>query len=196
MWRRAVAQSLCAAAACRKGAGPPGASGWAHAAAAAAVQQCTCSHRGAALDAAQLQRRAYAARPPKEEDDDPENEPEQRVPGSTNPRVRELVEEIVALNLLEISDLTDILSKRLNLPQPGSIHYNYGPVGQMGPGAGGAAPAAAPEPAAPPKTEFDIKLDGFDAAAKIKVIKEVRGMTDLGLKEAKELVRSPGPWPW
>ncbi|KAK9843670.1 hypothetical protein WJX81_001901 [Elliptochloris bilobata] len=57
----------------------------------------------------------------------------------------------------------------------------------MGPGQG-AAPAAAAEPAAPPKTEFDIKLDGFDAAAKIKVIKEVRGMTDLGLKEAKELV--------
>lgn len=52
-----------------------------------------------------------------------------------------------------------------------------------------AAPAAA-EPAAPAeeKTEFTIKLDGFDAASKIKVIKEVRGFTDLGLKEAKELV--------
>ena len=54
-------------------------------------------------------------------------------------------------------------------------------------------PCCAPACAAPPveeKTEFDLKLDGFDAAAKIKVIKEVRGMTDLGLKEAKELVSS------
>ena len=39
------------------------------------------------------------------------------------------------------------------------------------------------------QTEFDVKLDGFDAAAKIKVIKEVRGvLPELGLKEAKELV--------
>jgi len=51
------------------------------------------------------------------------------------------------------------------------------------------APAAA-EAAAPveEKTDFNIKLDGFDAASKIKVIKEVRAITDLGLKEAKELV--------
>ena len=50
--------------------------------------------------------------------------------------------------------------------------------------------AAAAEPAAPvaEKTEFNIKLEGFDAASKIKVIKEVRSFTDLGLKEAKELV--------
>ncbi|CAI9778448.1 unnamed protein product [Fraxinus pennsylvanica] len=39
------------------------------------------------------------------------------------------------------------------------------------------------------KTSFDLKLDGgFDAAAKIKIIKEVLECTDLGLKEAKELV--------
>lgn len=38
------------------------------------------------------------------------------------------------------------------------------------------------------QTEFTVKLEGYDAAAKIKVIKEVRGITDLGLKEAKELV--------
>ncbi|KAK9813031.1 hypothetical protein WJX72_007836 [[Myrmecia] bisecta] len=66
-------------------------------------------------------------------------------------------------------------------------------------GGGGGAPQAAAAPADAPaaapveeKTEFDLKLDGFDAAAKIKVIKEVRAMTDLGLKEAKELVeKSP-----
>ena len=38
------------------------------------------------------------------------------------------------------------------------------------------------------KTSFDIKLEKFDAATKIKLIKEVRAYTGLGLKEAKELV--------
>eukprot|EP00578_Thalassiosira_sp_NH16_P006109 CAMPEP_0181117486 /NCGR_PEP_ID=MMETSP1071-20121207/22550_1 /TAXON_ID=35127 /ORGANISM="Thalassiosira sp., Strain NH16" /LENGTH=107 /DNA_ID=CAMNT_0023201881 /DNA_START=304 /DNA_END=627 /DNA_ORIENTATION=+ len=38
------------------------------------------------------------------------------------------------------------------------------------------------------KTIFDLKLTGFDAKSKIKVIKEVRAITSLGLKEAKELV--------
>lgn len=54
-----------------------------------------------------------------------------------------------------------------------------------------AAPADAPAAEAPKveeKTEFDVKLAGFEAAAKIKVIKEVRAITSLGLKEAKELV--------
>ena len=42
------------------------------------------------------------------------------------------------------------------------------------------------------KIVFDVKLKGFDAAAKIKVIKEVRSFTNLGLKEAKDLVeKSP-----
>jgi large subunit ribosomal protein L7/L12 len=40
------------------------------------------------------------------------------------------------------------------------------------------------------KTIFDLKLVGFDAKAKIKVIKEVRAIAGLGLKEAKELVES------
>ena len=42
------------------------------------------------------------------------------------------------------------------------------------------------------KIVFDVKLKGFDATAKIKVIKEVRSFTNLGLKEAKDLVeKSP-----
>ncbi|RVW57371.1 Pentatricopeptide repeat-containing protein, chloroplastic [Vitis vinifera] len=49
----------------------------------------------------------------------------------------------------------------------------------------GSAPADAK---AAEKTAFDIKLEKFDAAAKIKIIKEVRTFTDLGLKEAKDLV--------
>ena len=59
--------------------------------------------------------------------------------------------------------------------------------------AGGAAPAAgaaAAEEAAPAaeKTHFLIKLEAFDAGSKIKLIKEVRAYTGLGLEEAKELV--------
>ena len=52
-----------------------------------------------------------------------------------------------------------------------------------------AAPAAgAAAPAAEEKTEFDVVLAGFDAAAKIKVIKVVREITGLGLGEAKAFV--------
>jgi len=40
------------------------------------------------------------------------------------------------------------------------------------------------------KTSFDVKLLGFDAKSKIKVIKEIRAIAGLGLKEAKELVES------
>jgi large subunit ribosomal protein L7/L12 len=59
-------------------------------------------------------------------------------------------------------------------------------AGMKGGGGGGAAAAKAEEKVE--KTVFDVKLEGFDAAVKIKVIKEVRGFTDLGLKEAKDLV--------
>ena len=52
------------------------------------------------------------------------------------------------------------------------------------PAAGGAAPAAEE------KTEFDVVLAGFDAAAKIKVIKAVREIAGLGLAEAKAFVES------
>lgn len=62
------------------------------------------------------------------------------------------------------------------------------------PAAAGAVAAGAPAAdagaasAEEEKTDFTVKLSGFDASSKIKVIKEVRAITDLGLKEAKELV--------
>ena len=52
-----------------------------------------------------------------------------------------------------------------------------------------AAPAAAAE-AAEEQTEFDVILDGFDAASKIKVLKAVREATGLGLGDAKALVEA------
>jgi len=60
----------------------------------------------------------------------------------------------------------------------------------MAPTAGPAAAAVVPEV----KTEFTVVLEGFDAAKKINVIKVVREITGLGLKEAKDLVEgSPKP---
>lgn len=61
--------------------------------------------------------------------------------------------------------------------------------------AGGAAEAAPAEDAAPKeKTHYDVELTEFDAATKVKLIKEVRGILGLGLKEAKECVESAPTW--
>ena len=92
--------------------------------------------------------------------------------------LKKLAEEIVGLTLLEAQELKSILKDE------------YG----IEPAAGGAVmmagPAAAAE-AAEEKTEFDVVLT--DAGAnKINVIKEVRGITGLGLLEAKDLVEAGG----
>ncbi|GIL62037.1 hypothetical protein Vafri_16348 [Volvox africanus] len=111
--------------------------------------------------------------------------------GIGNVKVQKLVDEIMGLTVLECSLLSEILRKKLGVPQPA--------FGAPMPFAMPAAPAAAATPAgAPPvekkeepkkeKTEFDVKLDSFSAEGKIKVIKEIRALTNLGLKEAKELV--------
>ena len=92
--------------------------------------------------------------------------------------LNKLAEEIVGLTLLQAQELKTILKDK------------YG----IEPAAGGAVmvagPAAAAE-AAEEKTEFDVVL--VEAGAnKINVIKEVRAITGLGLKEAKELVEAGG----
>jgi len=91
--------------------------------------------------------------------------------------LKKLAEEIVGLTLLEAQELKNILKDEYGIePAAG------GAVMMAGPAAGGAAAAAEEE-----KTEFDVVLK--DAGAqKINVIKEVRAITGLGLKEAKDLV--------
>ena len=79
-------------------------------------------------------------------------------------------------NMMEISDLI------------GEIEEKFG-VTAAAPVAVAAAPAAGGEAGAEEKTEFDVVLKSA-GQAKINVIKAVRGITDLGLKEAKELVDS------
>ena len=71
----------------------------------------------------------------------------------------------------------------------------------FGGGGGGGAPAAssggdeaAAEEKVEEKTNFDIELSGFDAKSKIKVIKEVRALFGLGLKEAKDMVEGAPFW--
>lgn len=96
--------------------------------------------------------------------------------------LEELADRIAKLNLIEVGMLVDALKLKLGVDDA----ELFMPAG----GFGGAAPAAAAEAAEPveEKTHFDLKLDAYDAKAKIKIIKEVRGLTGLGLKEAKELV--------
>ncbi|KAJ6813677.1 putative 50S ribosomal protein L7/L12 [Iris pallida] len=111
-------------------------------------------------------------------------------PPPTTDRVSSIVDEISSLTLLEVADLTEALRRRLGVEQMPVLAVMSPGMGF--PGAAGAGGKAAEQPAAEEekkeKTAFDVKLEGFEAAAKIKIIKEVRTFTDLGLKEAKELV--------
>ena len=70
------------------------------------------------------------------------------------------------------------------------IHRKTNPwsIGKYGGGGKGGGAAAEEVVEEAQKDKFDIKLAGFDAKSKIKVIKEVRAIAGLGLKEAKELV--------
>jgi large subunit ribosomal protein L7/L12 len=100
------------------------------------------------------------------------------------PHIHQLAHEIVQLSMLEMKELTDKIADHFGFDDE-MMAASYGGGAAMA-GAGGEAPVE--EVAA--KTIFDLKLIGFDAKAKIKVIKEVRAILGLGLKEAKELVES------
>ena len=88
-------------------------------------------------------------------------------------KITALIEEVKALTVLELSELVKALEEE----------FGVSAAAMAAPAAGGGAAEAAVE-----KTEFDVILAGFDAAAKIKVIKVVREITGLGLAEAKAAV--------
>ena len=95
--------------------------------------------------------------------------------------LKKLAEEIVGLTLLEAQELKTILKDEYGIePAAGGAVMMAGP-------AGGDAGGAAEEE----KTEFDVILKAA-GAQKINVIKEVRGITGLGLKEAKDMVEAGG----
>ena len=86
-------------------------------------------------------------------------------------KIAAMVEEIKALSVLELKELVDAICET----------FGVSAVAAAAPAAGAAA-AAVEE-----KTEFDVVMTAF-GAEKIKVIKEVRGITGLGLAEAKAMV--------
>jgi len=97
--------------------------------------------------------------------------------------LKKLAEEIVGLTLLEAAELKKILKDEYGIePAAGGAVMMA-----AGPAAAGAAPAEAAEE----QTEFDVILKSA-GAQKINVIKEVRAITGLGLKEAKDLVEAGG----
>ena len=86
-----------------------------------------------------------------------------------------LIEEIKALTVIELSELVHALEEE----------FGVSAAAMAAPAAGGGAPAAEAEE----QTEFDVVMESF-GAEKVKVIKEVRAITGLGLAEAKALVES------
>ena len=89
-------------------------------------------------------------------------------------KITAIVEEIKALSLLEAKELKEALEEE----------FGVSAMAMAAPAAGGAAAAAVEE-----QTEFDVVMTAF-GAEKIKVIKEVRAITGLGLADAKALVEA------
>ncbi len=92
-------------------------------------------------------------------------------------KVTKLIEDVKALTVLELSELVKALEEEFGVSAAAPVAVAAAPA------AGGAAPAAGGED----KTEFDVVLKAA-GANKINVIKVVREVTGLGLKEAKEMV--------
>lgn len=91
-------------------------------------------------------------------------------------KVEQLIEEVKALTVLELSELVKALEEEFGVSAAAPAA-----VAVAGPAAGGEAVASEEQ------TEFDVVLESA-GSGKIKVIKVVRELTGLGLKEAKELV--------
>lgn len=103
-------------------------------------------------------------------------------------RVFRLVDEISGLTLVEVAELSSIMMKKLGMTELPSIGVMKGGAAAGLAGMATKGTTTAKEEKVPEKTVFELKLESFEAASKIKVIKEVRSFTDLGLKEAKDLV--------
>ena len=94
-------------------------------------------------------------------------------------KITQIVEELKTLTLLEASELVTAIEETFGVDASAA--------------AGGAvvmAAAAGPAEDVEEKTEFDVELSEVPADKKIAILKVVRGITGLGLKEAKELVES------
>ena len=94
----------------------------------------------------------------------------------------EILESLKSLSLLEASELVKQIEEAFGVSAAASAGVVMAAPGAAAGGDGGEA--------AEEKTEFDVILESFDAAAKIKVLKAVRNATGLGLGDAKALVEA------
>ena len=97
-------------------------------------------------------------------------------------KIENLIEELKSLTLLEAAELVKQIEETFDVDASAAA----GPAISMVP-SGGDAESSSPNEE---KTEFDLILESLDASKKIAVLKVVRSLTGLGLKEAKELVES------
>jgi large subunit ribosomal protein L7/L12 len=105
-----------------------------------------------------------------------------------SPKVETVFNKILQLDLFEVHILTELVNEKMGL-KPMTDAQRAAMAGGRGGGGGSGRKGNEAEAAVEEKkTLFDLKLTGYDAKAKIKVIKEIRAITGLGLKEAKELV--------
>ncbi|MDR2211278.1 MAG: 50S ribosomal protein L7/L12 [Spirochaetaceae bacterium] len=93
--------------------------------------------------------------------------------------IEEILETIASMTVLEVSELVKAMEEKFGVSAAAPV---------VAAAAGPAPGAAAGGEAAEEKTEFTVVLKAFDETKKIPVIKEVRAVTGLGLKEAKDLV--------
>ena len=92
----------------------------------------------------------------------------------------EILESIAQMSVMDVADLIKMMEEK------------FGVVAAAAAVAGPAAGAAGDAPAEEEQTEFTVILKSVDAAKKIACIKEVRAITGLGLKEAKDLCENGG----
>jgi large subunit ribosomal protein L7/L12 len=99
--------------------------------------------------------------------------------------VDQIIEAISSMTVLEVSELVKAMEEKFGVSAAAPVA-----VAAVGAPGAGAAPAEAAEE----QTEFNVILKELDTTKKIAVIKEVRAITGLGLKEAKDLVEgAPKP---
>jgi len=108
----------------------------------------------------------------------------------------DVIKYIENMTVLELSEFIKVLEEKFGVQAAMSV---------MATAPAGTPAGSAPEAAAEEKTEFNVILNGYDADKKIQVIKVVRAITNLGLKEAKDLVEgvpkivkegvTKGEWP-
>jgi large subunit ribosomal protein L7/L12 len=97
----------------------------------------------------------------------------------------QILEAISSMTVLEVSELVKAMEEKFGVSAAAPVAVAV---------AGGAPAGGAAAEAAEEKTEFNVVLKAFDDSKKIAVIKEVRAVTGLGLKEAKDLVEgAPKP---